>query len=58
MHPGGLNGNEDLIYQVDADGMIAATSTEGLLGSTTLSQNYRGMVGICRRFIEQMQGGS
>ena len=57
IHPGGINGNEDLIYQVDADGMIVQTSTEGLLGSTTLKQNFRDMVGFCRHPIEQGQGG-
>ena len=57
MHPGGINGDEDLIYQVDADGMLVPTNSEDLVGSTTLRQNYRGMVGFCRRFIEQGQGG-
>ena len=57
MHPGGINGDEDLIYQVDADGMLVQTSTDDLIGATTLKQNYRGMVGFCRHPIEQGQGG-
>ena len=57
MHPGGINGNMDLIYQVDEEGMLVQVDKETLIGSTTLGQNYRGLVGNCRHNIEQSQGG-